>query len=52
MKQYPVDTREKISYQLTEAFHVLYNVQLDDKCENKLKDWCRDTDHLFPGQKY
>ena len=35
-----------------EAWHVLYNVQLDDKCENELKDWCWDTDYLFPGQEY
>ena len=27
-------------------------MQSDDKCENELKDWCQDTDHLFPGQEY
>ena len=52
MKQYPVDTWKNFSCQLTEVFHVLYNVQLDDKCENELKDWFQDTDHLFPGQEY
>ena len=34
----------------TEAFHVLYNVQLDDKCENELMDLCWNMDHLFLGQ--
>ena len=34
MKQYLVDTCDKFSCQLTEAGHVLYNVQLDDKSEN------------------
>ena len=29
----------------------LYNLQSDDKCENELKDWCWDIDHLFPGQE-
>ena len=51
LKQYPVDTWDKFSCQLTEACHFLYNVQLDDKCENELKYWCRDTDHLFPGKE-
>ena len=52
MKQYPVDTCEKFSYQLMEAYHICNNVQLYDKCENELKDWCWDTDHMFPGQEY
>ena len=43
---------QKISCNVTEAFHVLYNVQSDDKCENELKDWCRNTDRLFLGQEY
>ena len=50
LKQYPVDTRDKFSCQLMETFHVLYNVQSDYKCENELKDWCWDTDHMFTGQ--
>ena len=50
-KSDPVDTCDNFSCQLTEAFHVLYNVQSDDKCKNELKDWCRDTDNLFPGQE-
>ena len=29
----------------------LYNVQLENKRESELKDWCWDTDHLFPGQE-
>ena len=29
----------------------MYNVQLYDKRENELKDWCWDTDNLFPGQE-
>ena len=29
-----------------------YNVQLYDKCENELKDWFWDNEHLFPGQEY
>ena len=30
---------------------MLYNVQFYDKCENELKDWCRNTDRLFLGQE-
>ena len=45
-----VDTCDNFSCQLTEACCVLYKVQSDDKCENELKDWCRDADHVFPGQ--
>ena len=50
-KQYPVDTCNKFSCRLTEAFHVVYNAQLNDKCENELKDWCWYTDHIFTGQE-
>ena len=48
---YPVDTWETFYSELMEACHVLYKVQLYDKCENELKDWCRDTDHMFPGKE-
>ena len=51
LKEYPVYTCEKNSCQLTEAFHVLYNVQLDDKCENERKDLCWNTDNLSLGQE-
>ena len=51
MKQYHGKTCAKFPCQLTEACHVLYNLQLDDKRESELKDWCWDTDHLFPGQE-
>ena len=43
---------QQLSFQLSEACHVLYNVQSDDKRENELKDWCQDTDHIFPGKEY
>ena len=35
----------------TEAFHVLYNVKLYDKCEKELKDGGWDAYHLFHGQE-
>ena len=51
LKHYPVDTCDKFSCQLTEACHILYNLQLDDKREKELKEWCWDTDHLCPSQE-
>ena len=52
MKQYPIDTINNFYCRLTEACHVLYNVQSDDTCENKLKDWGWDAYNMFPGQEY
>ena len=43
-------TLSKKYYHSTEACHVLYNVQLYDKCENEWKDLCCNTKHLFLGQ--
>ena len=43
LKNNHADTCAKCSCQLTEACHVFYNLQLDDKCENELKDWYPDT---------
>ena len=37
-KQNHVYTWDKFSFQLTEAWHVLNNMQLDDKWENELMD--------------
>ena len=51
LKHYPVDTCNKFSCQLTEACHILYNLQLDDTREKELKEWCWDTDHLCPSQE-
>ena len=42
---------QQLFFYLMEAFHVLYNAQLDDKCGNELKELCRNTDHLFIGQE-
>ena len=52
LKQYPVDTCDKFSCRLMKAWHIFYNVQSDNKCENELKDWGWDTDNMFPGQEY
>ena len=52
LKQYPVDTLDKFSCWITESCPVLYNIQSDDKYENKLKEWGWDAYHLFPGHEY
>ena len=52
LKHNPVDTCDNFSWQLTEACHILYNVQSDNKYEHGLKDWGWDDYHLFPGQGY
>ena len=39
----------KFPRQLTEAGHVLYNMQLDDTCENEWNGFCWNADHLFLG---
>ena len=51
LKQNHAYTYDNVSCSLTEACHVLYNMQLDDKCKIELKDSCWDTDHLFLGQE-
>ena len=38
-------------YNLTEAIHVLYNVQSDDKFESEFMDCCWNIDHHFFGQE-
>ena len=42
----------QISLSVNGSLPCLYNFQSDDKGESELKDWCSDTDHLFPGQEY
>ena len=52
LKHYPVETCDKFSCQLTEACHVLYNVQSDDKYENEFKEWGYYAYDMFTGQEY
>ena len=42
---------QQISCHLTEAFHMLYNVQSDDKCENEFKDLFQNIDDMFLGKE-
>ena len=47
LNQYPVDTLNKFSCQITEACNILCNVQSDDKYENELKECGWDAYHMF-----